>query len=245
MLDTLEQVRERPPESPRKLNPRVPRDLEVICLKCLEKDPRRRYASADALAEDLKRWLAGEPIAARPVGKAARLWMWCRRNPLLAVAASTVGFLMITLTIGSLWAAYYFRQIADAEQASRRKGDRRLAEIYHERGRVACEQGDIASGLLWFLKCWRSAKAAGDVDWPRVRAGISQLGNSIFPDLKRSFLVHSISQSSVRTAGPSSSANLITQSALARRRARRYRGEHFGAPLGRRYRLVCGARPKG
>ena len=80
MLDTLEQVRERPPEPPSKRNPRVPRDLEVICLKCLEKDPRRRYASADALAEDLRHWLAGEPIAARPVGNAARLWMWCRRT---------------------------------------------------------------------------------------------------------------------------------------------------------------------
>src|SRR5262249_32678338 len=54
VLDTLEQVRERPPEPPRQLNPRAPRDLEIICLKCLEKDPRRRYASADAVGEDLK-----------------------------------------------------------------------------------------------------------------------------------------------------------------------------------------------
>ena len=91
VIDTLEQVRERPPEPPTKRNPRVPRDLEVICLKCLEKDPRRRYASADALAEDLKRWLAGEPIAARPVGNAARLWMWCRRNPVVAGAADVGG----------------------------------------------------------------------------------------------------------------------------------------------------------
>ena len=96
VLDTLEQVREQPPELPRKLNPRVPRDLEVICLKCLEKDPRRRYASADALAEDLKRWLDGEPIAARPVGNSARLRMWCLRNP--AVSA-LVGLAAILLTL--------------------------------------------------------------------------------------------------------------------------------------------------
>ena len=70
VIDTLEQVRERRAGAADESSTRgVPRDLEVICLKCLEKDPRRRYASADALAEDLKRWLAGEPIAARPVGR--------------------------------------------------------------------------------------------------------------------------------------------------------------------------------
>src|SRR5262249_55915787 len=87
VLDTLEQVRGRALDSPRKLNRRAPRDLEVVCLKCLEKDPRRRYASADALAEELKRWLAGEPIAARQVWSTARAWMWCRRNPVGAAAA--------------------------------------------------------------------------------------------------------------------------------------------------------------
>ncbi len=88
VLDTLEQVRERLPEPPTSRNRRVPRDLEVICLKCLEKDPRLRYASADSLAEDLKRWLAGEPIAARPVGNTTRLWMWCRRRPMVAASLS-------------------------------------------------------------------------------------------------------------------------------------------------------------
>ena len=82
LAETLDQVRAAPPEPPRRINARVPRDLEVICLKCLEKDPSRRYSSASALAADLNRWLCGEPIEARPVGQATRFWMWCRRNPL-------------------------------------------------------------------------------------------------------------------------------------------------------------------
>ena len=74
----------------------------MICLKCLEKDPGRRYMTADALAEDLKRWLAGMPIAARPVGKAARFRMWCRRNPILAGAAGLVASALVGVSVISL-----------------------------------------------------------------------------------------------------------------------------------------------
>ena len=98
LMQTLHDVRMRPPDRPRSLDPRLDRDLETICLKCLEKLPERRYRSADALAEDLERWLRGEPIAARAVGPIERAALWCRRNKLLAglsaalAAALIVGF---------------------------------------------------------------------------------------------------------------------------------------------------------
>jgi tetratricopeptide (TPR) repeat protein/predicted Ser/Thr protein kinase len=103
VLETIQQVREKPPEPPSRLNPRVPRDLEVICLKCLEKDPRRRYGSATALADDLRRWLGGEPIAARPVGPAARAWMWCRRQPALAGLAAAFVLAVLIGMAGVVW----------------------------------------------------------------------------------------------------------------------------------------------
>jgi predicted Ser/Thr protein kinase/tetratricopeptide (TPR) repeat protein len=88
LVETLDKVRSEPPQRPSLFNARVVRDLEVICLKCLEKEPNRRYASAQALADDLERWLRREPILARPVGRASRAWMWCRRNPALGMAAA-------------------------------------------------------------------------------------------------------------------------------------------------------------
>src|SRR5262249_46286368 len=94
-LDTLAQVLGREPEPPRKINPRLDQDLETVCLKCLQKEPARRYDSAEALAEDLERWLRGEPVLARPVGRLARLGRWCRRNP--ALASATLGAALATL----------------------------------------------------------------------------------------------------------------------------------------------------
>src|SRR5207302_7030281 len=91
-LDTLQLVLADELVPPRRLQPKVPTDLETICLKCLQKQPIRRYASAEALAQDLRRFQAGEPIEARPVGRVERLWRWCRRKP--AVASLTFTLLL-------------------------------------------------------------------------------------------------------------------------------------------------------
>lgn len=86
----LDQVMTTEPRAPRRLNGRIPRDLETICLKCLAKDPPRRYATASVLAADLRRWLSGQPILARPVGWVGRFRLWCKRNPALAVTGGMV-----------------------------------------------------------------------------------------------------------------------------------------------------------
>lgn len=102
-LETISQVLNAEPVSPRRLNPNVARDLETIVLKCLEKSPQRRYATAEELAEELERYVTGRPIRARPISRPERLWRWCRRNPPRAVAAGVALLLLIVILIGGLW----------------------------------------------------------------------------------------------------------------------------------------------
>jgi tetratricopeptide (TPR) repeat protein len=115
ILETLQQVKTREPVAPTQLQPKVPRDLETICLKCLQKDPKKRYVSAGALAEDLRRFLNHEPILARPVGRVERTWRWCQRNPLGAFV-----ILMIVVWAASMTGlAFALKWQKDATEAQR------------------------------------------------------------------------------------------------------------------------------
>jgi WD40 repeat protein/serine/threonine protein kinase len=129
VADTLHQVKYREPVPPRRLNPAVSRDLDTITLRCLEKEPARRFRSAAALADELRRYLEGRPILTRPVGPAGRLWRWGRRNPAFA-ALSTAAVVLLTLA-GTLYWAYSSasRHGSAADQrADRERKDREFAQ---------------------------------------------------------------------------------------------------------------------
>ena len=112
VMDTLRLVIESDPISPRLLNPTLDRDLETICLKCLEKDPQRRYPSALALASELLRYRTGMPIEARAVGRPERLARWAKRKPAVASLAGSVALLLVALLAGSVFFALYQRAAA-------------------------------------------------------------------------------------------------------------------------------------
>ncbi len=172
-LDTHVQVVNDEPVTPRRLQPKVPRDLETICLNCLNKEPARRYLSAVALADDLHRYLAGEPVRARPVGTMGRAARWARRRPglasLLALCATgtVIAFGVVT------WEGRLARQAqARAKQAQKAEeiqrvaaeaareqeaGQRRLyqglsAGLLRDRALRHCEDGDVGRGLLWLAQ---------------------------------------------------------------------------------------------
>jgi WD40 repeat protein/tRNA A-37 threonylcarbamoyl transferase component Bud32/Flp pilus assembly protein TadD len=169
----LDQVLHREPLPPRQLNDQVPNDLQTITLKCLAKEPSRRYRTADELAADLRRWLAGEPIHARPVGRAERLWRWCCCNPLPAGLSGTVAALLVVAVVGASVAAVWLgRAAGDAddarrkEEAARRAKELTLADTYVTQGVSALGRDDPALAVLWFA---HAARLSGD-DPERQRA---------------------------------------------------------------------------
>jgi serine/threonine-protein kinase len=157
--ETALQVIHQEPASPSQLNAKVPRDLETICLKCLHKEPGRRYASAAALADDLKRFGEGRPILARRLGWGERLWRWGRRNPAAAALVATMLALVGLALAGGLW--------LERQQAERR------AETARQEGRESQAVETVLEQAADLQKRGR---------WPEAQAVLerapSLLGNS-------------------------------------------------------------------
>jgi WD40 repeat protein/serine/threonine protein kinase len=180
-LMLLHQVLREEPRPPRRVNDEVPRDLEIICLKAMAKEPGRRYQTAGALAQDLRRFLANEPIQARQVGKVERCWRWCRRNPALAITGGLAILALVTGTIVSTVFAILAHEeqgrteaaleretrvaeklreeqkrtkaaLRDAEN-QRDRADTRLGEQYLAQGLAACwKEHDPGLGMLWMCR---------------------------------------------------------------------------------------------
>jgi serine/threonine protein kinase/WD40 repeat protein len=127
-LDTLMQVMEREPVSVSTINPEIQRDLETVCHKCLQKEPSKRYASAQELAEDLGRWLRGEPITARAVSTTERALRWVRRNPLVSAISTVAAISILVGTTTSLIFAFRARAEAESAQAARKATEAALSE---------------------------------------------------------------------------------------------------------------------
>jgi serine/threonine protein kinase len=129
-LTLLRQARESEPPRPSSIRAGLDRDLETVVLKCLEKEPSRRYPSAEVLAEDLDNWLAGRPITARPVGQAERFWRWCRRNPIVSsLTAAVAASLLIGIAVSTFFAVQAsHRALAESRERARAIGAEKSME---------------------------------------------------------------------------------------------------------------------
>ncbi len=147
LTDTLEQVLNAEPVSPRLLNPIVPRDLETICLKCLEKEPDKRYTTAQALADELGRFLNNEPIQARTITRSDRVWRWCRRKPALAGFISATALLLLIVLTGSPIFAYRVNQSRKRAETGELAARQNQYASDMFRSHQAINEGDLFSAL--------------------------------------------------------------------------------------------------
>jgi WD40 repeat protein len=131
VVEVLQKIVHKDPVPPRTFDARIDRDLETICLRCLEKKPEHRYKSAAALADDLERWLRGEPISARAVTTSERAWKWVKRRPALASVAGVLGLVLLGIAVASPIALWHMERLREAEivQRSRADQERDSAEL--------------------------------------------------------------------------------------------------------------------
>jgi len=168
---TLHELLHSEPVSPRLLNTRVPRDLETICLKCLSKEPQRRYATARELADELARFLRDEPILARPIGPHGKAWRWCRRNPRLASLAGVSLLLLLAVAIGSPIAALRISREKRSAQSNAAESRARLVRQYVANGNRLVDEGDLMGALPWFATALKEEQDPARAEIHRLRLG--------------------------------------------------------------------------
>jgi serine/threonine protein kinase/WD40 repeat protein len=156
-LETLVQVRFQEPVSPSRLQPKLPRDVVTICLACLQKDPRKRYASAEKLAEDLRRFLDGKPIGARPVGRTERVLRWCRRKPVLAGLLAAVILLVGVVAVGGPVAAIRIAGQRDLAEERTREANEELWKASLQQARAERRSGQVRQRLACLEALTRAA----------------------------------------------------------------------------------------
>jgi WD40 repeat protein/tetratricopeptide (TPR) repeat protein len=164
-LKLIERVKNEEPARPRTLDGRIPRDLETIVLKAIDKDPARRYATAEAIAEDLRRFLADEPIKARQASTTERYWRWARRNPVIAVLGGVLTAVLVMVTIGSLLTAARFASVAEGARnsATAERGARLEADTARKTAETAraAAQAETYRAMLSEVKALRAAHSLG------------------------------------------------------------------------------------
>jgi serine/threonine protein kinase len=182
-MDTLQQLVSEEPVAPSRLQPRMPRDLETICLKCLQKTPARRYATAEALAEDLCRLRSGEPILARPVGRTERLIKWARRRPALAGLAAVSLAATLGLVAGGVWYNTRLQNEAERRHALQQRATNE-AERRHALQQRATANLQTAIGVLEYELnvLWIARFRGEDVPEP-LRQGLLEQAVQFYPKL--------------------------------------------------------------
>jgi tetratricopeptide (TPR) repeat protein len=176
VLQTLEQIRSQEPVAPRALEGTVPRDLETICLRCLRKEPSRRYPSALALAEDLERWSRGEPIVARPIGPVERAVKWARRRPTAAALLAVSAALVVVLAAAAPLHIVRLRARVAEASAEAGRAQWRLDCLHQlKQGQEALQPGkhrDVEAALTFFASVARNISdedVRGDPDLAKLR----------------------------------------------------------------------------
>ena len=187
-VDTLLQVLHAEPIPPSKIRPNVPRDLETICLTCLNKSPAKRYASAEALADDLRRYLDGKPVRARPLSTFGRMIRWVRRHRAVSALLAVVFFSLIGAAAGLTWLWREAELRVVVEEKSTRASQRRAAELAVERYAAMCEQGEVARGMLGLAETATTLHPEdADLEWV-IRANLDAWRSQLVA--KRHALTH-------------------------------------------------------